>query len=68
MELFKPNQNKAERVLRFIVALFLIPAPLIQGPTSYSVILCAVGIILLFNALVGTCMIYKTMGINTCKP
>tara|TARA_Y100000994_G_scaffold88247_1_gene72990 strand:+ start:86 stop:292 length:207 start_codon:yes stop_codon:yes gene_type:complete len=68
MELFKPNQNKAERVLRFIVALFLIPAPLIQGPTSYSLILCAVGIILLFNALVGTCMIYKTMGINTCKP
>ena len=68
MELFKPNQNKAERVLRFIVALFLIPAPLIQGPTSYSVILCAVGIILLFNALVGTCMIYKTLGINTCKP
>ena len=68
MELFKPNQNKAERVLRFIVALFLIPAPLIQGPTSYSLILCAVGIILLFNALVGTCMIYKSMGINTCKP
>tara|TARA_B100001769_G_scaffold139617_1_gene109278 strand:- start:9 stop:215 length:207 start_codon:yes stop_codon:yes gene_type:complete len=67
MELFKPNQNKAERVLRFIVALFLIPAPLIQGPTSYSLILCAVGIILLFNALVGTCMIYKTLGINTCK-
>ena len=68
MELFKPNQNKAERVLRFIVALFLIPAPLIHGPTSYSLLLCAVGIILLFNALVGTCMIYKTMGINTCKP
>ena len=68
MELFKPNQNKAERVLRFIVALFLIPAPLIHGTTSYSLILCAVGIILLFNALVGTCMIYKTMGINTCKP
>ena len=68
MELFKPNQNKAERVLRFIVALFLIPAPIIHGSTSYSLILCAVGIILLFNALVGTCMIYKTMGINTCKP
>ena len=67
MELFKPNQNKAERVLRFIVALFLIPAPIIHGSTSYSLILCAVGIILLFNALVGTCMIYKNLGINTCK-
>ena len=67
MELFKPNQNKAERVLRFIVALFLIPAPIIHGPTSYSLILCAVGIVLLFNALIGTCMIYKIFGVDTCK-
>ena len=67
MELFKPNQNKAERVLRFIVALFLLPAPLIHGSNSYSLVLCAVGIILLFNAVVGTCMIYKTLGINTCR-
>ena len=67
MDLFKPSQNKAERVLRFILASFLIPAPIIHGPTSYALILCAVGIILLFNALVGTCMIYKTLGINTCK-
>ena len=67
MELFKTNQNNAERVLRFIVAMFLVPAPLLLGFTTYSIVLCSVGGILLFNALVGTCMIYKIMGVDTCK-
>ena len=67
MELFKTNQNTAERVLRFIVAMFLVPAPLLLGFTTYAVVLCSVGSILLFNALVGTCMIYKLMGVDTCK-
>ena len=67
MELFKTNQNTAERVLRFIVAIFLVPAPLLLGFTTYAIILCSVGVILLFNAIVGTCMIYKLMGVDTCK-
>ena len=67
MELFKTNQNRAERVLRFIVAMFLVPAPLLLGFTTYAIALCSVGGILLFNSLVGTCMIYKLMGVDTCK-
>ena len=67
MELLKTNQNNAERILRFIVALFLVPAPLVLGSTLYSLLLCSVGVILLFNALVGTCMIYKILGVNTCS-
>ena len=67
MELFKTNQNNAERILSFIVAMFLVPAPLLLGFTTYAIILCSVGLILLFNALVGTCMIYKLLGVDTCK-
>tara|TARA_A100001388_G_scaffold272392_1_gene252626 strand:+ start:584 stop:790 length:207 start_codon:yes stop_codon:yes gene_type:complete len=67
MELFKTNQNNAERILRFIVAMFLVPAPLLLGFTTYAIILCSVGFILLFNASVGTCMIYKLLGVDTCK-
>ena len=67
MKMLKKNQNNAERVLRFIIATFLMPAPLILGFTPYSIILVSIGSILLFNSLVGTCMIYKVMGINTCK-
>ena len=36
MEIFKTNQNKAERILRLIVSLFLIPAPIILGSSAYS--------------------------------
>jgi len=67
MEIFKTNQNNAERVLRFIVALFLIPTPLVLGSTLYSLLLCAVGGVLLFNAISGACMIYKVLGVDTCK-
>ena len=67
MEIFKANQNKAERILRLIVSLFLIPAPIILGPSTYSFIICCVGAILLFNAISGACMIYKVFGVDTCK-
>jgi len=67
MELFKTNQNTAERVLRFIVAMFLVPAPFLLEFTTYTIVLFSVGVILLFNAIVGTCMIYKLMGVDTCK-
>ena len=62
MELFKINQNNAERILRFIVAMFLVPAPLLLGFTTYGIILCSVGFILLFNALVGTLSDIQTFG------
>ena len=67
MELFKTNQNRAERVLRFIISIFLIPAPIILGSNTYTIIIGGVGLILLFNALSGACMIYKVFGVDTCK-
>ena len=67
MELFRTNQNKAERILRFIVSLFLIPAPMVLGFSTYTFVICGVGIILLFNAISGACMIYKVFGVNTCQ-
>tara|TARA_B100000214_G_C23896560_1_gene594397 strand:- start:452 stop:658 length:207 start_codon:yes stop_codon:yes gene_type:complete len=67
MKIFEKNQNNAERILRFLMALFMIPAPLIIGTSFYSLILFTIGAILIFNAIIGTCMIYKIMGINTCN-
>tara|TARA_B100000214_G_C23728894_1_gene517849 strand:+ start:300 stop:506 length:207 start_codon:yes stop_codon:yes gene_type:complete len=67
MKLFKTNQNKAERVLRLIVSLFLIPAPIFLEPSLYTLVICGIGGILLFNAISGTCMIYKIFGVDTCK-
>lgn len=67
MDLLKTNQNKSERILRLIVSLFLLPAPMFLGQSLYTLVLCSIGGILLFNALSGACMIYKIFGVDTCK-
>lgn len=67
MNLLSTNQNKAERVLRFLLSLVLIPAPFLISTTLYPLTLSMVGFVLLFNALSGACMIYKVLGVNTCE-
>ena len=64
--MFETNQNSPERFQRLIVSLFMIPGIFILNYSVYGIILSCVGFILLFNAVVGTCMIYKVLGINTC--
>ena len=65
--MFITNQNKTERIVRFIISLFLLPTPLIIGQSNYSIVLCVLGGVLLFNSIVGTCMIYKIFGVDTCR-
>ena len=65
-KVFETNQNKAERVLRFILAAVLIPAPFVAGESTYTYLAAGVGGIMLFNAFSGVCMTYKMFGVNTC--
>ena len=67
MKIFKTNQNTPERVLRFILAIFLIPAPFVLEQTIYTYLICSLGGILVMNALIETFYIYRMLGINTCK-
>ena len=67
MKLFTTNQNNSGRVLRFILSLILIPAPIVYEYDPYSIVLAIVGGILLFNAISGMCIIYRFFGANTCK-
>ena len=67
MQLFKTNQNNPERVLRFLLSSILIPTPFVVGESVYTYILFSVGAVLLFNAVIGTCYIYRIIGVNTCK-
>jgi len=64
---FKINQNNSERILRFLISIILVPCPFILGISFYSMFLAIVGIILLFNAVTGTCYTYMVLGINTCE-
>ena len=66
MKLFVINQNSAERVARFVISIFLLPSFFIPEPSWYATLVGSVGCILLFNAVVGTCYIYRLFGANTC--
>ena len=65
MKFFITNQNKAERVVRFIVAIFLLPAPLVFYNNPFAIAQALVGSILIFNAFSGMCVIYRCFGANT---
>ena len=67
MKFIVTNQNKAERVVRFIVSIFLLPAPFIYQNNPFAIAQSVVGIILLFNAFSGMCVINRSFGANTCK-
>jgi len=67
MKLFITNQNSTERVVRFLVSVFLLPAPFIYQNNSFAIVQAMVGGILLFNAFSGMCVIYRFFGVNTCK-
>jgi len=67
MKFFETNQNTAERVVRFIVAIFLLPAPLVFQNNLFAISQAIVGGVLIFNALSGICVIYRLFGANTCK-
>ena len=67
MKFFITNQNKAERVVRFIAAIFLLPAPLFFENNPFAIAQAIVGSVLIFNAFSGVCVIYRLFGANTCK-
>ena len=67
MKLFITNQNTAERVVRFIVSLFLVPSPLIYENNIFAISQSIIGGILMFNAFSGMCVIYRIFGANTCR-
>jgi hypothetical protein len=67
MKFIVTNQNKAERLVRLIVSIFLLPAPFIYQHNPFAIIQSIIGGILLFNAFSGMCIIYRFFGANTCK-
>lgn len=67
MNFFLTNQNNAERIVRFITSLFLLPAPIIYETSNFSLAQFLIGGILIFNAFSGMCVIYRFFGVNTCR-
>ena len=63
------NQSNKDRIIRAVIAVFLILAYL-AIPSSVNNLIALVGLgvagVLLFNAVSGNCYIYRALGINTC--
>ncbi len=65
--MFETNQNRPERILRLLVSLVLLPAPLLAGVSAYTLLAAGVGGVLFFNAVSGACLTYRMFGIDTCR-
>ena len=63
------NESDKDRIIRAIIAVVLI-AFYFAVPSSIDATIANIGLVvagvLLFNAVSGTCMIYRAFGINTC--
>ena len=62
-------ESDKDRIIRAVIAVVLI-AFYFAVPSSINATIANIGLVvagvLLFNAVSGTCMIYRAFGINTC--
>ena len=68
-KMFVKNESDKDRIIRVVIAVILIGFYFVV-PSSVNASIANIGLVvagvLLFNALSGTCMIYRALGINTC--
>ncbi|TFH41780.1 MAG: DUF2892 domain-containing protein [ANME-2 cluster archaeon] len=64
------NECTSDRVVRVILGIILLYVGAIymglSGILSYIVVI--VGLLLLVTGLIGFCLLYSVLGMNTCKP
>ncbi len=68
-KMFVKNESDKDRIIRVVIAVTLIGFYFV-APSSINASIANIGLVvagvLLFNAVSGTCMIYRAFGINTC--
>lgn len=68
-KLLPKNESDKDRIIRAVIAVILIGF-YFAVPSSVNASIANIGLVvagvLLFNAISGTCMIYRAFGINTC--
>lgn len=65
------NVGRTDRVVRIIVGLILIVAPLLNIPAVWSsevmgYLSMTIGLVLALTAIFGVCPIYAVLGVQTC--
>lgn len=63
--MFKTNVGSIDRIVRIVVGLALILGFFLNPDSSYRW-LYLIGIVPLATGLMGSCLLYSVLGINTC--
>ncbi|NPB04214.1 MAG: DUF2892 domain-containing protein [Thermotogae bacterium] len=64
----KCNVGKVDRIVRVVLGLVLLGVAFGLGLTgTLKIVLAVVGLVFLFTAAVGFCLLYLPFGINTCR-
>jgi len=62
------NVGPTDRIIRFVVAAAALVVALVVGAGSVGgIVLLAVAAIMGLTGAVGTCPLYRLVGVNTCK-
>lgn len=62
MELIVKNEHTIDRALRVVVGLFLLSLTVVGPQTPWGL----VGLVPLLTGILGTCPLYRVLGISTC--
>ncbi len=69
--MFKRNESTADRLVRTVAGAGLLVASFLGlGLTSgkpLGIVFAVIGVVLLFTAATGTCLLYRLFGVNTAK-
>ncbi len=67
-----PNLGRTDRIIRFIVGLVLLLAPLANIPPIWSsgmaaTLVMIVGAVLMITSVLRFCPLYRLVGLSTCR-
>lgn len=64
----KKNMGTADRALRLIIAILLIPLFVTENITgTLGIVLIALAVVFVLTSFIGFCPLYTLFGITTCK-
>jgi hypothetical protein len=68
MGLFVRNEGTVDRIIRAVIGVVALVLAFTTFTDVLQIIALIVGILMLFTAATGSCMLYRVFGINTCPP
>jgi hypothetical protein len=68
MKLFEKNVGQIDKIVRLVVGVLLLAgAYFVQADMIVRGVLGLVGVVMLFTGIMGTCLLYSLVGVNTAK-